>query len=136
MALRLSNRNRNQWAVALLEVQPQDHILEIGFGPGLAIRELARRATDGFVLGIDYSAVMVRQAAARNRAAVSKVESSCDSDPPWTFVISARCSTRHWLSIISGCGPNPRRGLRIFAGRCGRAALRPVVDISDPAYSW
>ena len=30
------------------------HILEIGFGPGLAIRELARRATDGFVLGIDH----------------------------------------------------------------------------------
>jgi SAM-dependent methyltransferase len=72
MALRLSNRKRNQWAVALLEVQPQDHILEIGFGPGLAIRELARRATDGFVLGIDYSAVMVRQAAARNRAAVEQ----------------------------------------------------------------
>jgi SAM-dependent methyltransferase len=53
-------------------VQPQDHILEIGFGPGLAIRELARRATDGFVLGIDHSEVMVRQAAVRNRAAVEQ----------------------------------------------------------------
>ena len=52
MALRPSNRKRNRWAVGLLDVQPQDHILEIGFGPGLAIRELARRATDGFVLGI------------------------------------------------------------------------------------
>ena len=72
MALRTSNRKRNRWAVALLDVQPQDHILEIGFGPGLAIRELARRATGGFVLGIDHSEVMVRQAAARNRAAVEQ----------------------------------------------------------------
>jgi SAM-dependent methyltransferase len=55
-----------------LEVQPHDHILEIGFGPGLAIRELARRATNGFVLGIDHSEVMVRQAVARNRAAVEQ----------------------------------------------------------------
>ena len=72
MALRPSNRRRNRWAVALLDVQPQDHILEIGIGPGLAIRELARRATDGFVLGIDHSEVMVRQAAIRNRAAVEQ----------------------------------------------------------------
>jgi SAM-dependent methyltransferase len=63
MALRPSNRKRNRLVVALLGVQPQDHVLEIGFGPGLAIRELARRATDGFVLGIDPSEVMVSQAA-------------------------------------------------------------------------
>jgi SAM-dependent methyltransferase len=72
MALRPSNRKRNRWAVALLDVQPHDHILEIGFGPGLAIRELARRATDGFVLGIDHSEVMVREATVRNRAAVEQ----------------------------------------------------------------
>jgi len=72
MALRPSNRKRNRWAVALLDVQPQDHILEIGFGPGLAIRELARGATDGFVLGIDHSEVMVRQATVRNRAAAEQ----------------------------------------------------------------
>ena len=72
MALRPSNRKRNRWAVTLLDVQPQDHILEIGFGPGFAIRELARRATDGFVLGIDHSEVMVRQAVVRNRAAVEE----------------------------------------------------------------
>jgi SAM-dependent methyltransferase len=72
MALRPSNRKRNRWAVALLDVQPQDQVLEIGFGPGLAIRELARRATNGFVLGIDHSQVMVRQATVRNRAAVEQ----------------------------------------------------------------
>jgi ubiquinone/menaquinone biosynthesis C-methylase UbiE len=70
MALRPSNRKRNAWAVALLDVQPSDHVLEIGFGPGIAIRELARSATRGQVVGIDRSAVMRAQAARRNAAAV------------------------------------------------------------------
>jgi len=70
MALRPSNRRRNGWAVSLLDVQPTDHFLEIGFGPGIAIREAARRATRGRVAGVDHSAEMVKQATGRNRAAV------------------------------------------------------------------
>jgi ubiquinone/menaquinone biosynthesis C-methylase UbiE len=70
MALRPSNRKRNRWAVSLLDVQPTDRILEVGFGPGIAIRELARRATDGHVDGIDRSAVMQAQAKRRNASAV------------------------------------------------------------------
>jgi SAM-dependent methyltransferase len=70
MALRSSNRQRNMWAVGLLGVEPTDRILEIGFGPGIAIRELSRRATHGLVCGVDHSAVMVRQATRRNAAAV------------------------------------------------------------------
>ena len=70
MAHRGSNRQRNRWAVALLEVRPTDRVLEIGFGPGLAIAELAHRATQGHVHGIDHSAVMVRQASRRNHAAI------------------------------------------------------------------
>jgi SAM-dependent methyltransferase len=70
MALRLSNRKRNVWAVGLLGVEPTDRVLEIGFGPGLAIRELSRRATHGLVCGVDHSEVMVRQAARRNADAV------------------------------------------------------------------
>ena len=34
MALRRSNRRRNAWVVSLLDVQPTDRVLEIGFGPG------------------------------------------------------------------------------------------------------
>src|ERR671937_880776 len=70
MALRSSNRQRSVWAVGLLEVKPGDRVLEIGFGPGIAIRELSRRATHGLVCGVDHSAVMVRQATRRNAAAV------------------------------------------------------------------
>lgn len=71
MAKRGSNRERNVWAVGLLDVQAQDRVLEIGFGPGIAIQEFARRATSGLVVGVDHSEVMVQQARKRNAAAVS-----------------------------------------------------------------
>ncbi|HYZ93635.1 MAG TPA: class I SAM-dependent methyltransferase [Actinomycetota bacterium] len=70
MAVRSSNRRRNRWAVSLLDVRPTDRVLEIGFGPGIAIREIAERATSGFVAGIDHSPVMVAQARSRNAGAV------------------------------------------------------------------
>jgi len=70
MAHRSSNRRRNLWAVSLLDVQAADRVLEVGFGPGVAIDELARLAHHGAVYGIDHSDVMVRQATKRNRAAV------------------------------------------------------------------
>jgi len=68
-AHRPSNRERNGWVVSLLDVQPAGRVLEIGFGPGLAVAELARAAA-GHVYGIDHSAVMLRQASRRNAAAI------------------------------------------------------------------
>jgi ubiquinone/menaquinone biosynthesis C-methylase UbiE len=53
-------------------VQPTERVLEIGFGPGLAIAEMSRRVGDsGHVSGIDHSAVMLQQASKRNAAAVA-----------------------------------------------------------------
>jgi SAM-dependent methyltransferase len=72
MAHRASNRQRNNWVVSLLRVQPIDRVLEIGFGPGLAIAGLNRRIGDGgHVYGIDHSEVMLRQATRRNAAAIA-----------------------------------------------------------------
>ena len=69
MAHRPSNRQRSGWVVSLLGVRPADQVLEIGFGPGLAIAELAR-AGAGHVYGIDHSDVMLRYASRRNAAAI------------------------------------------------------------------
>ncbi len=72
MAHRPSNRRRNAWAVDLLNVQPGWRVLEIGFGPGLSLHQLASRVgPKGLVAGIDVSATMLRQARHRNRAAVA-----------------------------------------------------------------
>jgi SAM-dependent methyltransferase len=86
MAHRPSNRQRSGWVVSLLSVQPADQVLEIGFGPGLAIAELVR-AGAGHVYGIDHSGVMLRQASRRNAAAiragrVTLIRASADQLPP------------------------------------------------------
>lgn len=68
-AHRPSNRRRNGWVVSLLDVGPTDRVLEIGFGPGVAVAELVR-AGAAHVSGVDHSAVMLRQASRRNAAAI------------------------------------------------------------------
>ena len=55
-----------RWVVRLLKIQPNDHVLEVGFGPGVAIQLAATLASDGFVGGVDSSVEMVGQAKARN----------------------------------------------------------------------
>jgi SAM-dependent methyltransferase len=72
MAHRSSNRRRNAWAVSLLDVRSHDRVLEIGFGPGLAIRELGRLAVDGYVCGIDHSELMLRRAKRLNAEGVER----------------------------------------------------------------
>ncbi|MBO0857545.1 MAG: class I SAM-dependent methyltransferase [Chloracidobacterium sp.] len=62
----IKNAKMNEFAVEMLDIQPDDQALEIGFGHGRTIRTMADRARAGFVAGIDLSAVMVRQAAKYN----------------------------------------------------------------------
>jgi SAM-dependent methyltransferase len=66
MTVRASNRERNRRTVELLQIQPEDRVLEIGYGPGLAIGWAAERAVRGTVVGVDHSALMRRTAARRN----------------------------------------------------------------------
>lgn len=72
MGHRASNRQRNIWAVSLLDVRPDDRVLELGFGPGVAIAELSRLASAGKVCGVDHSEVMLRAAAKRNAVAAAR----------------------------------------------------------------
>jgi ubiquinone/menaquinone biosynthesis C-methylase UbiE len=76
MAHRSSNLQRAAWTISLLGIQPFDRVLEIGFGPGVAIARAGRLATAGRVVGIDHSEVMLRQATRRNADAIrdGKVE--------------------------------------------------------------
>jgi ubiquinone/menaquinone biosynthesis C-methylase UbiE len=67
-----STRKRNEWTVSLLDIQHDDHILEVGFGPGALIQALAARATEGFIAGVDMSPIMLRQASRRNVQAIRK----------------------------------------------------------------
>jgi len=62
----VKNAKMNKFAVEMLDVQPDDQALEIGFGHGRTIRMMAERAKAGFVAGVDLSDVMARQAAKYN----------------------------------------------------------------------
>ena len=72
MAHRSSNRRRNVWVVSLLDVRPDDRVLEIGFGPGVAILQVSRIAREGYVCGIDHSELMLRQARRRNAEGIRR----------------------------------------------------------------
>lgn len=100
MTGRASNRKRNQWTVSLLDIVPTSRVLEIGFGPGLAIQEVARLAPDGKVVGVDHSDVMLRLASRRNREAIEdgRVDLHCaavtelpDLAVPFDAIFSVNC---------------------------------------------
>ncbi|HXM95725.1 MAG TPA: class I SAM-dependent methyltransferase [Candidatus Dormibacteraeota bacterium] len=57
--------------VALLELSPQHHVLEIGFGGGSGLRQLLERLPQGEVSGIDFSIDMVQQAKGRFRREIA-----------------------------------------------------------------
>ena len=63
----VKNAALNRAAVEVLDPQPDDRVLEIGFGPGKTIGIISKRLTNGFVAGVDLSGVMVKQATRRNR---------------------------------------------------------------------
>ena len=125
MAHRSSNRRRNQWVVSLLDVQPADRVLEIGYGPGIAVAELSRRASRGMVMGIDHSEVMRRAATRRNAAAVragrvdlrlGSVESLPDFGEPFDTILSVN-SMGFWTDPVAACAP--------CGARCAPAGRSP-----------
>jgi len=66
----MANADCGIWVSDLLEVGPNDSVLEVGFGPGMVIQRLSKLAAAGHVAGIDQSREMVEQARARNATAI------------------------------------------------------------------
>lgn len=64
------NRDAAAQVIELLDVRPEDKVLEVGFGPGVAVQLLLQRVPAGSVAGVDPSQEMVRQAAKRNADAL------------------------------------------------------------------
>jgi SAM-dependent methyltransferase len=81
MATRPSNLARSDWTIDLLAIEPHHRVLEIGFGPGYAVAQIASRLTSGEIVGIDHSEVMLKQAQRRNAGAIrlGRVKLLCQS---------------------------------------------------------
>jgi len=57
-----------------LAVQPNDCVLEMGFGPGELLNQLGHAVENGKVYGLDFSATMLKEAAKRNQ---HHIQSGC-----------------------------------------------------------
>jgi SAM-dependent methyltransferase len=65
------NDKPNRLAIDALAPCPGDQVLELGFGPGWALRTIAARTPGGRVFGVDQSDRMLQQAANMNQAAIA-----------------------------------------------------------------
>jgi SAM-dependent methyltransferase len=76
-----TNEGCDTWVTDLLEIGPNDDVLEVGFGPGVVIQRLSKLASQGHVAGIDPSREMVEQARARNATDIQngRVDLRCGS---------------------------------------------------------
>jgi SAM-dependent methyltransferase len=115
------------WAVDTLGVRPDDRVLEIGCGHGVAVSLVCERLDGGTVLAIDRSATMIEMAARRNAAHVAAGRASFQvaalheadlGDAPFDLVYAI-----HVPVLLRG---DPRRELEIVRDHLatgGRFAL-------------
>jgi len=92
------NADLNAFVKDCLELKPEDRVLEIGFGPGKLINEMADITTKGIVEGIDFSEAMLKQATKANAKHISSGrvllhEGECSSLPFGNNVFDKLCST-------------------------------------------
>lgn len=97
LANRGSNVRRGLWTVDLLSLSPRDRVLEIGCGPGVALKACLEKLDDGVAVGIDHSDVMIAQAGRRNARAIRKkrlrlilgtIDDLPPSEPPFDRIFS------------------------------------------------
>jgi len=91
------NADLNAFVKEILELQTEDRVLEVGFGPGKLINEIASITTKGIVEGIDFSVTMVKQATKVNSRYISSGrvilhKGECGSLPFENEVFDKLCS--------------------------------------------
>jgi ubiquinone/menaquinone biosynthesis C-methylase UbiE len=129
------NRDAAEHVIEVLDVRPDDKVLGVGFGPGVAIQLLLHRVPAGSVAGVDQSQEMVRQAATRNADALrsrkvdlryGSVERLPFADETFDKALAIN-SMQAW--------PDPRAGLqeiRRVLKRGGMVALGFTVNSGQP----
>jgi ubiquinone/menaquinone biosynthesis C-methylase UbiE len=130
-----TNEAYGAWATDLLEVGPDDTVLEVGFGPGVIVERLAKLASRGHVSGIDPSREMVQQARARNSIAIQNgrvdlrrgsVDSLPFDDNSFEKVLAIN-SMQVWPDAMAGL-----REIRCVLKPAGRIALGFTIYSGQP----
>jgi len=140
-AMAIEHQALHREIVDRLALKASDRVLEIGFGPGTALRLAARKAE--FVAGIDPSAAMVRQARRRNRRAIKSgrvqvVQASASAIPfaagSFSVVFEVH-SYHHWDRPEAGLREAFRvlktGGRLLMVLRGGREGNEPALHEAD-----
>ncbi len=101
------NPKSNRLLVEIAELAPDDRVLDIGCGPGAAVRGAAAVVTDGRAVGVDRSPSMIE--IARKRAAefdnvgfaVGQAEEIPFPDDSFTVAWTAH-AFHHWVDTDAG----------------------------------
>jgi SAM-dependent methyltransferase len=67
-----SSARRSRWVTSLLGLESGQHVLEVGFGPGVDIQRVSAIVGSGIVAGVDHSPTMFRMASQRNALAIAQ----------------------------------------------------------------
>jgi ubiquinone/menaquinone biosynthesis C-methylase UbiE len=68
--LQAGNQSLNDWTLGLLDLHADDVVLDLGCGPGAAVRALAQTSHARLPAGLDYAAAMTGEAHRRNAAGI------------------------------------------------------------------
>lgn len=100
----------NHRTVELAALRPDDVVIDIGCGSGTAVRQAARSATRGRVIGVDLTSAMIRIARERTDgdAAEDRIEfrEAAAEELPFpdgtATVVLAVNSVHHWTDLEAG----------------------------------
>jgi ubiquinone/menaquinone biosynthesis C-methylase UbiE len=133
----LVNDEPNRLAVDALDLGPRENVLELGFGPGWGLRNIAKRTRGARVYGVDQSARMLEQAKRMNEMAVSSGRMVLVQGPfsplPWIDEMFDKVLLVNVVYFFDSDGRDMSEVYRVLRSG-GRAVI--YVTASDTMKKW
>lgn len=115
-----------RWTVDLMDIQPDDDILEIGFGNGANIELLLQQAKRGTVAGVEISDTAIEMAAVKNARVISqgkvKLHKAAGNALPFDAGVFDKACTVATAYVIEDPGAVFKEMFRVLKPN-GRAAV-------------
>jgi SAM-dependent methyltransferase len=115
-----------RWTVDLMDIQPNDDIIEIGFGNGANIKLLLQQAVRGSVTGVEISETAIEMASQKNAKAISegrvKLYQTAGNSLPFEADVYDKACTVSTAYVIEDPGAVFKEMYRVLKPN-GRAAV-------------